>query len=85
MANASTNFSRMLIYIVVAALIVIVAYTMLSAPDRRSTGERIGDAVDALPHGVDKAARELKSRTPGEKAGDAVKDVGDNIKDNSHQ
>ena len=56
------------------------AYSLLNAPDRRTTGERIGDAVDALPQGVDKAARQLGDRTPGEKIGDAAKDVGQDIK-----
>ena len=58
----------------------ILAWGMLTMPDRRTAGEKIGDAVDTLPQGVDKAARQLEDRTPGERIGDAVKDAGENIK-----
>ncbi len=69
-----------------AALVVILAimaYGVLTMPDNRTGAQRIGDAVAELPNGVDKAARQLEDRTPGEKVGDAVKDVGQDIKDNT--
>ena len=68
--------------LIIVALAVI-AWSVLTAPDRRTTGERIGDAVDTLPQGVGKASRQLEDRTPGEKLGDAVKDAGDDIKKNT--
>ena len=52
-------------------------------PDNRSGTDKLGDAIHALPDGPDKAARQLENRTPGEKLGDAVKDTGDNIKQNT--
>jgi hypothetical protein len=55
-----------------AALVVIVAVFLLNMPDRRSGTERVGDAVEALPNGVDKAGDQLKDRNPVEKAGDAL-------------
>jgi len=58
----------------------LIAWSILTIPDQRSTGEKIGDAVDALPQGLDKAARQLEDRTTGEKLGDAVKDAGEDIK-----
>ena len=70
----------MLFRSVVLALGLIV-WNMLTMPDNRTTGQRIGDAVDAAPQGLDKAARQLENRTPGERLGDAVKDAGDTIKD----
>lgn len=74
------NMKTILIVIVVAVL-AILGYQMLTAPDNRSTGERIGDAVDALPEGPGKAIDELGDKTPGERVGDAVKEAGDDIKE----
>ena len=54
------------------ALVVIVAVFLLNIPDKRSGPERVGDAVQALPNGVDKAGDQLKDRNPVEKAGDAI-------------
>lgn len=65
-------------YLIIAALAIAIAaggYYILNAPDQRSSGEKIGDAINELPN-VDKAARELEDRTPGEKLEDAVKDAG---------
>lgn len=78
--NARTGgFPAFLLILVLAIL----ALGVMNMPDRRTTGERVGDAIDALPQGADKAARQLERRTPGEKMGDAVKDVGEDIKKNS--
>lgn len=71
-----------------AALAIAVAiggYYILNAPDQRSTGDKIGDAINELPNGVDKAVRQLEDRTPGEKLKDAVNDVGDDIKKSTNQ
>lgn len=62
-----------------------VAYSVLNAPDRRSGGDKIGDAINELPNGVDKAARQLEDRTPGEKLNDAAKDAGDDLKKAANQ
>lgn len=75
MATNSNNKGIFIFIIVV--LVAIAAYGVLTMPDQRSTGQKVGDAVDALPQGVDKAARQLEDRTPGEKLGDAVKDATD--------
>ena len=53
------------------ALVVIVAVFLLSLPDTRNGPERVGDAIEALPKGVDKAGDQLKDRNPVGKAGDA--------------
>lgn len=66
----------------IVALVVVVGiagYYVLNAPDRRTAGDKIGDAINELPN-VDKAARQLEDRTPGEKFGDAVKDAEDDLK-----
>ncbi|HEX4890883.1 MAG TPA: hypothetical protein VFW37_11035 [Alphaproteobacteria bacterium] len=70
-------------YLVMVALAIAVAvggYFILNAPDQRSPGDKIGDAINELPNGVDKAVRELEDRTPGEKLGDAIEDAGDDLK-----
>ena len=72
--------NRGLIAFLVLALLAIIGWAILTMPDRRTAGEKVGDAVDALPQGVDKAAQQLENRTPGERLGDAVKDTGDDIK-----
>lgn len=75
------NVKTILIVIVVAVL-AILGYQMLTAPDNRSTGERVGDAVDAIGEGrPGKAVEELGDKTPGERIGDAVEDVGNDIKE----
>lgn len=71
--------NRFLIGILIAVLIAIIGYAVLIQPDQRSVGQKIGDAVDELPNGVGKAARQLEDRTPGEKIGDAVQDAGDKV------
>ena len=75
-------------FILVAALAVIIAiigYDVLNAPDKRDAGEKFSDAVNELPNGVDKAARQLKDRTPGEKLSDAVSDENEKIKHATNQ
>lgn len=74
----SNSTNKGLFTIIILVLVAVAAYGILTMPDQRSTGQKVGDAVDALPQGVDKAARQLEDRTPGEKLGDAVKDATDN-------
>ncbi len=80
--NNPKNTKGILSLVIIAA-VVILAYTVLTMPDRRNGAEKLGDAIHELPNGVDKAARQLEDRTPGEKLGDAVKDAGDDIKRNT--
>lgn len=70
-----------LIALVIVMAVIFAAYTLLTMPDRRSSGQRIGDAFHELPNGVGKAGRELEDRTPGQKIGDGIKDAGEKVKD----
>jgi hypothetical protein len=75
-------------FLIMAALVIvigIVGYYVLNAPDRRSAGDKIGDAINELPNGIDKASRQLKDRTPGQKLGDAAKDAGNDLKKATNQ
>jgi hypothetical protein len=59
-------------FLITAGLVVFIAVIgmyVLNAPDRRSPGEKIGDAID-----------QLGDRTTGQKLSDAVKDAGDDLK-----
>ena len=66
-------------------LLAVIGYHILTAPDRRTGGEKVSDAISALPSGMDKAARQLEDRTPAEKLNDAAKDTGDDIKKATNQ
>jgi len=79
------SFGKNILVVAVIATIAIVAYSVLNAPDRRSDAEKIGDAISELPNGVDKAARQLESRTPAEKLNDAAQDMGDDVKKATNQ
>ncbi|MFZ4762792.1 MAG: hypothetical protein ACOYK8_08265 [Alphaproteobacteria bacterium] len=77
-----------IVLVAIAAIFVVIAvigYNVLNAQDKRSTGEKISDAVNELPNGVDKAARQLEERTPANKLEDAIKDTGDSIKKSTNQ
>ena len=75
-------------FIVTVGLVVFVAVVglyILNAPDRRSGGQKISDAISELPNGVDKAQRQLESRTPADKLNDAAKDASDDVKKATNQ
>ena len=75
-------------FLVTAALIIVlafVAYSVLNTPDQRSAGQKIGDAIDELPKGFDKASRQLENRTPADKLSDAAKDIGNDLKKSTNQ
>jgi len=63
--------------VIVIVVLAILTFGILTMPDQRSTGERVGDAIDALPEGPGEAAEQLKKRTPGERLGDAIEDATD--------
>jgi len=75
--NKMNTKTKSILAFVVILLLAIIAYGFLTMPDQRTTGEKIGDAIDALPRGVDDAAEQLENRTPGEKLGDAIEDATD--------
>lgn len=65
------------VFVIILALL---AYAILTSPDRRTPTEKLGDAIHDLDKGPDKAARQLEDRTPGQRLGDAIKDTGDDVK-----
>jgi hypothetical protein len=63
-----------------ALVIAVIGYLILTAPDQRDPGQKIGDAINELHNGPEKAARQLEDRTPGDKLEDAAKDEKHDIK-----
>ena len=64
----------------IVLLVVVFGYYVLNAPDRRSTGDKVGDAINELSRGADKAARQLQERSTGDKLNDAAKDAAEDFK-----
>jgi hypothetical protein len=67
--------NKTLLTLLLLIVLAVVGYSVLTLPDNRTTGQRVGDAIDALPRGTDKAAQQLEKRTPGQKLGDKIKDA----------
>jgi hypothetical protein len=76
---------KSLLILCLIAVVGFIAYRVLNAPDRRSEGDKIGDAITELPNGVDKAARQLEDRTPAEKLNDVAKDASEDLKKATNQ
>jgi len=66
--------------VIVGLIVAIIGYYILNTPDQRDAGQKIGDAINELHNGPDKAARQLEDRTPGDKLEDAVKDEKKDVK-----
>lgn len=80
MSVQENKSTKVVMIIAVIALLAIVAFAIMQAPDRRSTGERIGDAISNLGNGVEDASDAMKDQTPAQKLGNAVEDAGDKVK-----
>ena len=72
--------STLIPMVLVVLIIAIIGYFILNTPDQRDPGQKIGDALNELHNGPEKAARQLQSRTPGDKLQDAVKDEKKDVK-----
>ncbi len=67
--------SMPIILVIVALLAVFGAYKFITKPDERTTIERVGDAVKALPDGVEEAQKQLEDKSAADKIGDKVKEL----------
>lgn len=63
------------IIIILAVIIGFGAYKYMTAPDERTAVERVGDAVKALPNGVDAATKQLEDKSAVDKLGDSIKEI----------
>jgi hypothetical protein len=82
---ATQNQTKMFLMIIFSLFLLVGGYYVLSTPDTRSTGTKISDAIDELPEGLDKAARQLEDRTPAEKLDDAAHDATKDLKKSINQ
>ena len=64
-----------LILVILALLAVFGAYKFMTKPDERTAIERVGDAVKALPDGMDEAQKQLEDKSAADKIGDKVKEL----------
>lgn len=83
MALINEQYRTPLIILVVIVLAAFAYFFFVDRGDDRSSTERLGDALQELPEGPGKAARELQDRTPAERLNDAIKDQGDKLKENA--
>jgi Flp pilus assembly pilin Flp len=69
--------------VAVAIILGFVTLGLLTAPDQRTTSDKISDAFHSLGNGANDAASQLQDRTPAQKFDDAVKDAGEKIKNSA--
>jgi hypothetical protein len=72
---------KILILLAALAMVIMGAYWVLTMPDKRSDAEKLGDAVDAIAEGFEKASEQTQDRTLGEKLGATLSDVKEDVKD----
>lgn len=56
--------------IIIISAVIIGGLLYYGRSDSRTQGERVGNAIDAVPQGLDKAAAQLQDRTGQERAND---------------
>lgn len=67
MASSASGQNNTLVIILAAALIAVLAVVAVYLmQDHRTASERAGDAIQALPHGLDKAANKLDDQPPAQ-------------------
>ncbi len=75
----SSGNNGLVVIIAVAVIAILAVGAIFLMQDHRSGSERVGDAIEAAPHGLDKAADKLGDQAPADnvernldKAGDKV-------------
>jgi len=82
--QSTGNAGNGLIVILAVAIIAIAAVVAVYLiQDNRSSSERVGDAIEAVPQGLDKAANQLGDQPPAKNVernlGDAEKKVNEKV------
>ncbi len=57
---------------IIALVLALGAVLYVLSQDNRSSGERVVDAIETVPQGLDKAAGQLDDKSPAENIGDNV-------------
>ncbi len=78
-SSSSSDNNSLIVIIAVAIIAILAVGAIFLMQDNRSGSERVGDAIEAAPHGLGKAADKLGDQAPAEnvernldKAGDKV-------------
>jgi hypothetical protein len=76
---SSSSNNGLLVVIAVAVIAIIAVSAIYLMKDNRSSSERVGDAIEAVPQGLDKAANQLGDQPPAKNVernlGDAEKKI----------
>lgn len=77
--NTRSNNTVMYILALVVATIIALAAIMHYTKREQTLGERMDAAAGEMAKGIDNATDRFRDRTPAEKVGDAVEDMGDSV------
>jgi type II secretory pathway pseudopilin PulG len=80
-STGNTNGLLVVLAVAIIAIAAVVAVYLMQ--DNRSSSERVGDAIEAVPQGLDKAANQLGDQPPAKNVernlGDAEKKVNEKV------
>lgn len=71
------TLGRILVIVLILAVVIFGAAFFLNRTDNRTAGEKVGDAIDAVPVVVESAAAEFSESSPLAKAGEALENAGE--------
>ena len=71
------TIARIIVVILILVVVIAGASIFLNRTDGRTTGEKVGEAIDAVPVVVESAAAEFSESSPLAKAEDALENAGD--------
>ena len=81
--SAGSANNGLLVVLVVAIIAIVAVAVIYLMQDNRSSSERVGDAIEAVPQGLDKAANQLGDQPPAKNVernlGDAEKKVNEKV------
>jgi type II secretory pathway pseudopilin PulG len=82
-ARPSAGNKGLLVVMAVAIIAIAAVAAVYLMQDNRSSSERVGDAIEAVPDGLDKAANQLGDQPPAKNVernlGDAEKKINEKV------
>jgi type II secretory pathway pseudopilin PulG len=82
-ARPSAGNKGLLVVLAVAIIAIAAVAAVYLMQDNRSSSERVGDAIEAVPDGLDKAANQLGDQPPAKNVernlGDAEKKINEKV------
>ena len=75
----SSGNTGVLVILAVAVIAIVAVAAIYLMQDHRTGGQRVGDAIEALPHGVDKAANKLDDQPPAQNVERNLDDAGKKV------